>query len=73
MADPRGSLGARPPRLKFFNLHAVFGKKLQNNTVVQCPLHWNGAPIGNPGSATGKGKENLSLPAFGGLNEIRKQ
>ena len=32
VADPRGRQG-RPPRSKFFHFHAVFGKKLKNNST----------------------------------------
>ena len=53
LADPRG--GARdappPPRgSKFFHFHAVFGKKLKNNSTF---WSWRPPPPGeNPGSAT---------------------
>ena len=36
LADPRGAPGTRappPPGSKFFHFHAVFGKKLKNNST----------------------------------------
>ena len=50
LADPRGAPGTRaPPRgSKFFHFHAVFGKKLKNNSTFGS---WR-PPGENPGSAT---------------------
>ena len=44
VADLRGTQGTRPPRSKFFQFHAVFGKFWQNHMLAP-------PPRGNPGSA----------------------
>ena len=45
---------ASPPRSKFFQFHAVFGKIWQNRMLAP-PGELAPPPRGNPGSATGKG------------------
>ena len=50
LADPRGGVrDAPPPGSKFFHFHAVFGKKLKNNSTFGS---WRPPPGENPGSAT---------------------
>ena len=51
LADPRGGArDARPPwGSKFFHFHAVFGKKLKNNSTFGS---WRPPPWGKSGSAT---------------------
>ena len=51
LADPRGAPGTRAPPWgsKFFHFHAVFGKKLKNNSTFGS---WRPPPGENPGSAT---------------------
>ena len=47
-------LDARPPRSKFFQFHAVFGKIWQNRMLTP-PWRFGAPPRGNPGSATAVG------------------
>ena len=51
LVDPRGGRQGRapPPGSKFFHFHAVFGKKLKNNSTFGS---WGPPPGKNPGSAT---------------------
>ena len=52
LADPRGGARDAPPPpwgSKFFHFHAVFGKKLKNNSTFGS---WRPPPGENPGSAT---------------------
>ena len=52
VADLRGAQGTcTPPRFKFFQFHAVFGKIWQNRMLVP-PGELVPPPRGNPGSAT---------------------
>ena len=70
VADLHSKISDVPPRSKFFQFHAVFGKIWQNRMLAPLPQGLAPPPRVNPGSATGAGLDCLQKKKIFFLNML---